>query len=244
MKKNIFLTLIMLISALGVMSQTSTTPPQQVIETEYILPKAGMEDKFEAAVLAHNKKFHPAGPYAAFLRKIDYGAKAGWYVWVMGPTAYGSLDTRPDKENGHAQDWTTTIEPFIEKTGAIGLYNLNTDLTYGFDQFKQANHYEVWAVDLKPGEYYRFKAIAEKLKKVYETMGTTSFVVLNNQLHSVGGADVALLWSFNTYADWSKDDGLMAAYEKQYGTGSWQQMLEEWRDIVVDYESELRSTVK
>jgi hypothetical protein len=244
MKKNIFLVLTLLITAMSAFSQTANTPPQQVIESEYILPKQGMEDKFEAAVLAHNKKFHPEGPYVAALRKIDYGAKAGWYVWVMGPMPYSSLDTRPDKENGHAQDWATTIDPLVEKTGATGLYNLNTDLSYGFDLFKQAKHYELWGVDLKPGQYYRFKALAEKLKKVYETMGTNSFVVLNNQLHSPGGADVVMLWGFNTYSDWSKDDNLMAAYEKQYGTGSWQQLLDEWHDIIVDYESEIRSTVK
>jgi hypothetical protein len=244
MKKNMILVLIVLSSAMSAISQTATTPPQQVIEVQYLLPKQGMEDKFEAAVLAHNKKFHPDGPYVAYLRKIEYGPKTGWYAWVMGPTAYASLDTRPDKENGHAQDWSTTIDPLIDKYGETNLWNLNADLSYGFDIFKQAKHYESWGVDLKPGQYYRFKAIAEKLKKIYASMGTTAFIVLDNQLHTAGGADVALIWSFNTFSDWSKDDGLMAAYEKQYGAGSWQQLLSEWRDIIVDYTADVRTTIR
>ena len=41
--------------------------PAVIVETMYLLPKHNMEDKFEAAVKAHNTKFHPPGPYVASL---------------------------------------------------------------------------------------------------------------------------------------------------------------------------------
>jgi hypothetical protein len=214
-----------------------------VIESEMILPKMGMEDKFEAAIKAHNTKFHPEGPYVAALRKIDYGPKAGWYVWVMGPTVCGSLDTRPSKESGHDQDWSATIDPLVQEYGPSSLSTYEPDLSFGLDIFKKSKHYEIWMVDLKQGQYYRFKALCEKLKKVYEQLNTGSFVVLDNVLHSPTGSDVAIIWSFDSYAEWFKDKGPKAAYEKMYGEGSWQTMIEEWKDMIVDYTSELRSNV-
>jgi hypothetical protein len=98
-------------------------------------------------------------------------------------------------------------------------------------------------VNLKDGQYYRFKALCEKLKKVYEQLGTTSFVVLNNVLHTSGGTDVAIIWSFNSYGEWFKDYGPKVAYEKMYGEGTWQIMIDEWKDMIVDYNSEIRSNI-
>ena len=48
------------------------------------------------------------------------------------------------------------------------------------------------------------------------------------------GPDMAIVWTFNTYAEWSKYSGTKAAYEKIYGEGSWQHMLDEWMDILND----------
>ena len=99
-------------------------------------------------------------------------------------------------------------------------------------------------MQLKPGQYYRFKAIAEKLKKTYESMANTAFIIHDNPLHTSKSGDVGILWSFNTYAEWSNDSGTKKAYEKLFGGGSWQQILNEWLDIVVDYNAEIRSLVK
>jgi hypothetical protein len=243
MKKNVFLALLTFLFAFNAFSQSKPDATPMVIESQMILPKMGMEDKFEAAILTHNKKFHPEGAYVAGLRKIEYGPKAGWYVWVMGPTVCGSLDTRPTKESGHDQDWSETIDPLVDQYGPTNLYSYNTDLSYGLDIFKKSKHYEIWGVNLKDGQYYRFKAICEKLKKVYEQMGTTSFVILDNALHAPDGPDVAIIWSFNSYSEWFKDYGPKTAYEKMYGEGSWQTMMDEWKDMVVDYSSEIRSNI-
>jgi hypothetical protein len=244
MKKVTFIILIATFIAINTYSQSTPDANPMVIETLMLLPKRGMEDKFEAAVIAHAKKYHPEGPYVAGLRKNEYGEKAGWYLWVMGPSPYSSLDKPLGKENGHEQDWNTTIDPLVEEYGASGLLNYNKELSYGLDILRKSKHYEVWEVDLKPGQYYRFKAIAEKLKKVYEKLGNTSFLVLDNNLHTTGGADLMLVWSFNTYEEWAKDPGPKAEYEKQNGEGSWQRMMDEWRDIINDYDSNIRTNIK
>jgi len=94
-----------------------------------------MEDKFEAAVVAHKQKFHPEGNYFAGLRKIEYGPKAGWYVWVQGPVPYSSLDKPLGKEGGHEQDWNTTVDPLVQDYGYSGFMNYNADLSFGLDIF-------------------------------------------------------------------------------------------------------------
>jgi len=243
MKKIIALAIIALFCVNSSFAQTSGDKPTLVSETTYILPKKGMEESFEASVKAHDLKFHPDGQYKAGLRKVEYGEKAGWYSWVFGPTTYAALDTRPTKENGHDVDWAETIDPLVETYGTISLWNYNLDLSYGMDILKNANHYEVWQVQLKSGQYYRFKAIAERLKKAYESMANNAFIILENPVHNKSG-DVAILWSFNSYDAWSKDEGPRKTYEKLFGEGSWQQALDEWSDIVVDYTSEIRSFVK
>ncbi|NVO18963.1 MAG: hypothetical protein HXX13_04650 [Bacteroidetes bacterium] len=244
MRKQLILACIAFMIVGGVFAQASDDKPVMLTENMYIMPKRGMEDKFEAAVKAHDLKFHPDGPYKAGLRKVEYGDKAGWYVWVFGPTTYASLDTRPTKEAGHADDWSKTVDPLIETYGDTRLWELNSDLSYGMDILKKSNYYEVWSVNLKRGDYYRFKAICEKLKKAYETQGTTAFLIWNNPVHTPNVGDVAILWSFNTYAEWSKDQGVKAVYEKINGEGSWQHMLDEWLDITTDYSSEIRSFVR
>jgi hypothetical protein len=244
MKKNLTLAVIAIMFVGGLYAQSTSDQPKLVVENMYLLPKRGMDDKFEAAVKAHDLKYHPDGPYKAGLRKVEYGSKAGWYVWVYGPTTYSSIDTRPAKEAGHDDDWSKNVDPLVETYGETSLYELNSDLSYGRDILYKSKYYEMWQVDLKRGEYYRFKALAEKLKKTYESMGTTAFIIFDNQLHSTNGPDLAIIWSFNTYADWSNDPGPKAAYEKLYGAGSWQHMLDEWMDIIVDYNSEIRSFVK
>jgi hypothetical protein len=243
MKKIIAMSIIALFYVNSALAQTSDAKPTMVSESTYILPKKGMEENFEAAVKAHDLKYHPEGQYKAGLRKIEYGEKAGWYSWVFGPTTYAALDTRPTKENGHADDWAKTIDPLVETYGTVNLWNYNLDLSYGIDILKKSNYYEIWQVQLKPGQYYRFKELAGKIKKAYESMANTAFIILENPVHSKSG-DVAILWSFNSYDAWSKDDGSKKTYEKLFGEGSWQQVLDEWSGIVVDYTSEIRSFVK
>jgi hypothetical protein len=244
MKKCLTLTSIVVFAVCSVFAQSSPEKPTMVTETMYMMPKRGMEDKFEAAVKAHDVKFHPEGPYKAGLRKVEYGQKAGWYVWVFGPTTYASIDSRPTKEGGHAADWSATIDPLVETYGETRLWEYDDNLSYGKDFLKTAKYYEAWSIDLKRGEYYRFKALAEKLKKAYESLGTGSFIVYNNVLHTANGPDVSIIWSFNSFDEWSKDPGAKAAYEKLYGADSWQHMVDEWNAILVDYEAEIRSFLR
>ena len=244
MKKTLTLSFLALLFVSISFAQSGAEKPVVITETMYLMPKRGMEEKFEAAIKAHNTKFHPDGQYKAGLRKVEYGEKAGWYVWVFGPTTYAALDTRPTSEGGHAADWSSTVDPLVETYGETNIWELNSDLSFGMDLMKTAKYYEAWSVKLKRGEYYRFKALSEKLKAAYESLGTSSFIIYNNVIHTANGPSVAIIWSFNSYNDWSKDPGPKAAYEKLYGAGSWQNMLDEWMAVSESYDVEIRSFLR
>jgi hypothetical protein len=243
MKKTPLMAIFALLFVSSAFAQSSDQKPTTVVENMYLLPKRGMENKFEAAVKAHDLKYHPDGPYTAGLRKIEYGDRSGWYVWIYGPTTYAAIDTRPAKEGGHDDDWAKTVDPLVETYGETELWDYNPDLSFGMDILKKSKYIEIWNVQLKRGQYYRFKAIAEKLKKTYESLGNTAFIIFDNPLRTGKSGNVRMIWSFNTYDEWSKDPGVMKAYEKIYGEGSWQHMLDEWLDVSIDYNAEIRSVV-
>jgi hypothetical protein len=244
MRKSTLSILVALAISCSILAQTVDVKPKMVFEGMYILPKRGMEDKFEAAIKAHNAKFHPEGPNVAGLRKVEFGEMANWYVWVHGPAAYASLDAPPTKESGHQTDWDTNVEPLIDKYGDTYLYERNDDLSYGLDLVAKAKHVEIWNIKLKPGEYKKFTTLCEKVKKTYESIGTEPFIVMNNVVHQANKADVALIWTFNSYEKWGNDPGPKAAYEKLFGVGSWQTMMEDWNSIIVDYTSEIRTFLR
>ncbi|MEP7128310.1 MAG: hypothetical protein ABI729_05555 [Chitinophagales bacterium] len=243
MKKNLLLSFVLALMVASVVAQSGETKPAVIVESMYILPKKGMTDKMEAAVKAHVTKYHPSGTYLAGLRSIDYGLKSGWYVWVMGPTGYAGLDPRPDKVE-HADDWNKNVDPFIEEYGATTINEYDADLSTGREFFIKSDHYDVWAINVQPGEMDRFNEILQKLSKTYVALGDRAFMVYHNMVHTPGGADVGIVTSFTNYVDFGKDWGVKQAYEKLYGVGSWKSMLTTWNEVVVDYNEELRSIVK
>ncbi|MEI7660594.1 MAG: hypothetical protein WCK34_00270 [Bacteroidota bacterium] len=244
MRKNIILTFAALAFMAGVYAQTPAEKPAVVVESMYLLPKRGMDDKMEAAIRAHDLKFHPEGPNVAALHKVEYGEKSGWYLWIFGPTSYAAIDSRPAKDGGHDADWSANVDPLVEQYGSTTLWDYSDELSYGMDNFRKSSRYEVWGVKLKPGSYYRFRSLIEKLKKTYDSVGKNSMLVFSNPVHDPNTADVAILWNFSNYDQWSKDNTTKPAYEKLFGEGSWQSMITEWDDIIKDYSSELRSIVK
>jgi len=237
--KKISLVLIAMMFCFASFSQTKKKPTQ-ISESLYILPKAGMNLQFEAAIAAHNEKFHPVGPHHAVLRRIEYGAKSGWYSWIMKGT-YASLDSRPVTEGGHQEDWDKNVGPTVEEYGDVGLWAYDEDLSFGADIFKKSKKYLIWSIDVKRGKSDRFKVIVEKLREAYKSIGTRAMLVYTNEVHTSGSADIALIWTLENYADLDSDWKTKEAFEKINGEGSWEKMVAEWYDTTVDHEEEIRT---
>ena len=88
----------------------------RAVELSYMKAKIGMEAKFEAAVKAHNAKYHKEGAYESELYAIATGNETGWYVWIMGPCTFSDLDNRPN-DDAHTNDWDKNVSPKVAKYG-------------------------------------------------------------------------------------------------------------------------------
>ena len=212
---------------------------KSLFETIYLLPKTGMNKQLEEGVAAHNKKFHAAGKEnEAMLRRVEYGNKAGWYVWVMGGN-YASLDKRPE-DDAHSSDWEENVGKYVEEYGTVDLWSYNDELSYGSDKFRNQKRYESWAVYLKPWQGYRFTEMLKKLKAAFEKMGDRTMLVFNSEVSRKGGPDVAIIWGYDNFADLDRDSNLVDAYEEVHGKGTWTSLLDEWRAIAEDVDMEHR----
>ncbi|MCX2745518.1 hypothetical protein OO013_16680 [Mangrovivirga sp. M17] len=217
----------------------STNEPAALSETMYLLAKPGMNKEFEEGVAKHNAKYHaPGKDNQAMLRRVEYGNKAGWYVWVM-TGSYSSLDSRPDDE-GHSKDWEENVGKYVEEYGDTDLWSLNRKLSYGLDKFQSQKRYEAWALDLKPWQGYRFNEAMTKLKAAFEKMGNRTMLVFDSEVNRKGGPDRGIVWGYDNFADLETDSKLVETYKSLYGENSWDNFLEEWKAVVVEVDQEHR----
>ncbi|MBK8682921.1 MAG: hypothetical protein KA954_03695 [Chitinophagales bacterium] len=239
MKKVLLLAVFAGFLSMGISAQTAD---KKVSETSYMLAKRGQEDAFQKAVMAHNAKFHPANTgNSALLRKVVYGEKAGWFVWIHGPVTYADLDIV--KGQAHDDDWSNTVDPLIEEYGPIDLWEYDDALSYGKEKMATAKYYDAWVIDIKRGEGYRFDEMMKKLSAAVKEDGKHSNLVWWNVVRRDSKADVSILWTFDNFAEWDSDT-LKDAYEKVNGEGSWRLFWEEWEEVVVDYTEEIREMIR
>ena len=205
--------------------------PPTLFEVVRFKVKQGQEKQFEAAVKAHNAKYHGEGMHRARLTFNVNGPYGGMYNWVMGPTNFTALDSRP-AEGAHDEDWAKTVTPHVES--AMPPTYWSSDASISNTVFNPDNDKAlVWVYDLKTGQGARFAELMKKIKKVYEEKRPTeSYSVVWNQFaHTKAGMDAAIIWSFDKWA-WMDDQRRFSEdYEAVHGKGTWHNFLNEFQDV-------------
>lgn len=214
--------------------------PYRMVEITYMLPKIGMEKAFEGAVKAHNEKYHKEGVFKASLDLILTGKESGWYVWIMGPCTFTDLDARPDNA-AHTNDWDKNVSPTILKYGRNEFWRYNNKLSYHKEgSSDDANLENIWFIDVKKGQDYKFREFIEKVKKAHEKRGEGNLYVYNNQFRDNEGRDVAIVWTLKNWAEMDDDDGgIKKYYEELYGEGSWANGLKDWDNSIKSITSQM-----
>jgi len=194
-------------------------------ELAYIQVKIGMEKKFESAVRSHIQKYHIAEPHTASLYQIANGTRVGWYVFNAGPSTFADMDSRPGGA-AHDADWEKNISPLIEKYGETEFWRLNKSLsTLKEVEFKMI---QVTFISINRGDYYRFKAISEKLKELGDKNERPRWLY-NKQFLQDGTPSVAIV---TPLANWAAIDAdvwkIRPSFEEMYGEGSYDDGRNEW----------------
>ena len=207
-------------------------------EIIYIDVKVGMEKAFVSAVKEHNAMYHKEGPYAAGLDVILSGNEAGTYVWYMGPHTFTDLDNAPGK-GAHNDHWDAKIAPKIQSYGRQEYWRMNSKLSY-MSSDDEMGYSTIWFIDLKRGDYYRFKALMTKINEAYKKKGDGNMRVYSNQFDDNDGREVAIVWDVRNFAEMDDEDGsIKKVFEEINGEGSWDNMLDEWQDITVSINQQL-----
>jgi len=245
--KKLSLTIVVLIAftASLIAQATSGSKTYQMVQIMMIKPKQGHEKAFEAAVKAHDAKYH-SGAYTAQLWAVTYGEGSdGWYVWRMGPLTYTDMDKQPQGGKEHDDDWSKNVDPHVQEYGETNLWKLQDDLSYTPANYTPEN-LDVWVIDIKPGMRYQFVDLMKNWKamcdaKKYPYAMRVSF----NDMFSSDGADAAIVFSFNHFAEfddpnfsWRKD------YEEMFGEGSWDNFWKQWNLCVNSTGEQIRQLVK
>jgi hypothetical protein len=64
-------------------------------------------------------------------------------------------------------------------------------------------------------------------------------ITYDNALATDSGRDKAIAWYFTDWAWFDEDPRMKSDYESKYGEGSWDNMLEEWEEVVVSMDEQL-----
>ena len=210
----------------------------QLFENFYFTPKAGHGADLEAALAEHNQKYHPVGDHAAQVYAVLNGPNAGKYVWSMGPTTWTKVENRPAEE-GHDGHWDEKVSIHIESYDATDFYRLDDELSHFPGPF-DLQLLQLWMVDIKDGQEYRYKELMNKVLGVYKDNNyEIPMGVYRRQLSGSHGIDLAMVW-FVEGLNWMDEDGPFAKdFTAKYGEGAMEDLVEEWQDIVERMDVEL-----
>ena len=189
-------------------------------------------DAFEAAVKAHNEKFHAAAPYAAELYYNINGPNGGSYTWIMGPTSYTAMDTRPG-EGAHDDDWDNNVTKHVESMSPPGYWSGDAKLSIMVADAKYSKRM-IWLYDIKRGQGARWSELVGKVAKVYkEKRPDESFIVGRNDFaNTKEGNDAVIIFPFDKWAWMDRQSKFSADFEAVHGAGSWHNFLNEFAATV------------
>lgn len=231
MKKLVALLVVLFCAPTFLSAQDDADDAYVMIELTFMTCKKGMDAEFQKAVHAHNKKFHPEGPYQAGLWVIETGADAGAYIWTMGPVTYTQLDDAPGKGD-HAEDWKKNVGIYVESYGGVEYWSMNTKLSVWDDEPDKM--FMSMVVGIEEGKYHDFKAFIEKTSAIHKKHSDKEWKVWSNNFWGADNRHFALNFYMDSWADFDNEEYKMTdEYDAEYGEGAWERALDDWREITI-----------
>jgi hypothetical protein len=210
----------------------------QMYESIYLKPIPSKIEDFEKGMAAHNQEYHSTDPHKAGVWYAMTGKHGGQYAWVMGPTTFTHLDSRPADE-AHSKDWNQNVLAYVEDISTTEYFRLIPELSYEPENAPFGK--ERWRVfTIKDGRGARFRKLQEKIVEVYKTyklpMYRHTFVGVEN---GDNGRDFYTGHGFNNWADLDQNAQFRQKYEEINGANSWMAFAREIEDLVEEVEVEL-----
>ena len=201
----------------------------------------GHTKAFETALAAHNKKFHPEGPYQVNVYTVNSGKNAGKYMWNMGPLPWSAMDGRPGAGD-HDDDWDTNVVPHLTNDVDVNYWKFHPQFSNFSKDFNLKN-LSVFMIDIKRfKEMDFFNKVLANVNKVYaEKMGDQIHGAYTNELNNMEGLDFAWVDFFDNMSWMGREDKFPQDYEAVHGEGSFAGFLKDVADTTEGQRTELWS---
>ena len=179
----------------------------------------GDRAELQAAMKAHNTKFHSSGAHTAAVWAISTGPDAGKLVWSMGPLKFADLDSRPEGK-AHDTDWDKVMA-HIGSMGTIEYWKRDDKLSNVVGDPTPMLYVRYWRVNDKYG--FLADALLKQIGDAVKAMeGENPWGVWDNQFRQGDlGRHLATVTGMNNWAEMDDDPKFMAAFKKAHGDDSW-----------------------
>jgi hypothetical protein len=226
------------------MSTGAAAQDYVLYETQYVKVLPGHASAMNEAMAAHNQAFHAEGPYTAQVYFIINGPRAGQLSWVMGPTTWTAMDSRPAGEP-HDPDWTDNILAHGE-AGLTEYWILNPDLSYTPETPPEAPQNLLMVRFFEVADNALFVKVQRQIKEVRATMKIPrARTMYRKQFMSRDGRDWAIVVPYTGWAELDEDgpSNFQEAFVETHGQAAWSTFQEEFAAAVVSRADEWRQLV-
>jgi len=224
--------LLFVLLCIPVFAFSQDTKQANLFEVVNIHVEPSQQKAFEAAVKAHNDKYHPkGGDYHGRLFYNINGPSGGSYTYVMGPTSWTAMDKRPANDD-HNSDWEKVVE-MAEKIESPGYWSFSENLSHEIENLSPPKRL-LWLYDIKRGQSAQWSELVAKIKKVYEVKRPTEpFWVLWNEFANTGaGMDAVIIFAFDHWSWLDRKSNFGKEFEEVHGEGSWYNFLNAFSETV------------
>lgn len=220
---------------LGLLAFVMSAVTAQTDYTQFLVvtlkPRPDKIAAFEAAMGAHNKKYHTADPYKAYVWAISTGPKSGSYYYVMGPMTFTQMDARTTTPE-HDTDWNNVVAN-CESVGDASYWRWEKDITYTPEGASNFPKSRMRYSSILPGQGDRYE---EQIKKVAEVYKQKKYQAGFNVYWRYGasqGPHAVTSLDFDKWAYFDNPNTWVEDFESVHGEGSWMRFQEEL-DLCVD----------
>lgn len=180
---------------------------------------------------AHNAKYHKDGAHKAAVYTISTGPNSGSMVWMMGPTTYTHLDSRPS-DKGHDEDWRDNVMPYIKKIHTSEYWKMDGKLSNMSMMDGDNSKYPIIFVrygEIESDHQYSFKSFFEMVSKTIKAMeGENPWGLYYNEFRQGNlGRHVASVSFLKNWAEMDDDSvSFKDTFKTAIGEDQWQNFID------------------
>jgi hypothetical protein len=208
-------------------------------ESDYLTALPGHGNELERALARHNQEFHSEEPHTAFVDFVVNGPQAGDLLWIMGPTTFSDLDSRPSGEP-HDSDWAGNVLAHATN-GKVEYWRQDEELSYQPESAEGEDRPLRLVRFFEVGDNALFQKRQGQIVAVIEALGSPQpRSMFQKQFQHTDGRD----WiTVTSYTGWSELDvegtgNFQETFREIHGDDAWETFQEEADQAMISRQDE------